>query len=170
MTNATKKFFYLAVLALIVCMTVSLRGVSHASAQEAAPQKAPAKAPAGPAIDAEPSGVVYLSKISLTTAYKDNADRSYRVLINHRDTPGVVEVHTENADIFYIIDGSATFVTGGTIVNPIKSSATEPRGESMEGGVSHTLTKGDVIMVPKNVTHWFKEIQQPITYFAVKVR
>jgi len=41
----------------------------------------------------------------------------------------------------------------------------------MEGGVARVLSKGDVIIIPPaNVPHWFKEIQQPVTYFVVKVR
>jgi mannose-6-phosphate isomerase-like protein (cupin superfamily) len=49
--------------------------------------------------------------------------------------------------------------------NPVSA-----RVASMDGGVVRRLTKGDVIIIPANVPHWFKEIQQPITYFGVKVR
>jgi quercetin dioxygenase-like cupin family protein len=38
----------------------------------------------------------------------------------------------------------------------------------MAGGVVRQVTRGDVLIIPANVTHWFKEIQQPITYFGVK--
>jgi quercetin dioxygenase-like cupin family protein len=40
----------------------------------------------------------------------------------------------------------------------------------MEGGVTRKIGKGDVIVVPANVTHWFKEVEKPVTYFGVKVR
>jgi quercetin dioxygenase-like cupin family protein len=46
----------------------------------------------------------------------------------------------------------------------------EIRGTSVQGGTSRKIAKGDVFIVPANVVHWFREIQQPVTYFLVKVR
>jgi quercetin dioxygenase-like cupin family protein len=104
------------------------------------------------------------------TLYNGNPERNYRVHIFHRDKPGEVEVHTKDTDIFYILEGAATFVTGGTTVGGKETAPTEFRGTSMDGGVVRLITKGDVLIIPANVPHWFKEVQQPITYFGVKVR
>ena len=72
--------------------------------------------------------------------------------------------------MFYIVEGSATFVTGGAITGGKETAPNEIRVATMQGGVERRLSKGDVIIVPANVTHWYKEVQQPITYFGVKVQ
>ena len=48
----------------------------------------------------------------------------------------------------------------------------EVRGESIEGGEDHQLSKGDVIVIPAGTPHWFKSVQAPPTffYFVVKIR
>jgi mannose-6-phosphate isomerase-like protein (cupin superfamily) len=78
--------------------------------------------------------------------------------------------------IYYILQGSATFVTGGTIIDPktVKPISPAPgneiRGTAMGGGESRHLSKGDVIVVPAGVTHWWKEVDPgPFVYFVVQV-
>jgi quercetin dioxygenase-like cupin family protein len=179
-TEAAKKFFYLVVLVVFASAAASLQSANSPATQDSAPQTTPARettATASPAVSADASGVMYFPKDQVsqsfakgTTLYNGNPKRNYRVHIFHRDKPGEVEVHTKDTDIFYILEGSATFVTGGTTVDGKDTTATEIRGASMNGGVVRLITKGDVLIIPANVPHWFREIQQPITYFGVKVR
>jgi mannose-6-phosphate isomerase-like protein (cupin superfamily) len=82
----------------------------------------------------------------------------------------VAEVHTKDADIIYVQDGSATFVTGGTVVDPQSIAPDEIRGPEITGGESRTLTKGDVIIVPAGTPHWFKDVPAPLLYYVVKAR
>ena len=92
----------------------------------------------------------------------------YKIHASRRDAPGVAEVHLWETDVIYVLDGAATFVTGGTVVAP---QATEPgqiRGSAIEGGTERHLTKGDVVVVPNNEPHWFKEVNAPFLYFVVK--
>jgi mannose-6-phosphate isomerase-like protein (cupin superfamily) len=93
----------------------------------------------------------------------------YNVQMLRRTAPGQVEVHTKETDIFYIVDGEATFVTGGTMVGGKETQPNQLRGTSIEGGETHRLKKGDTIVVPASVPHWFKDIAQPVNYFTVKV-
>ena len=86
-----------------------------------------------------------------------------------RTAAGQVEVHEKETDIFYITAGEATFVTGGKIVGGKMSKPGQLLGTDIEGGVSHHLTKGDIITIPAGVPHWFKEVQSPIYYYMVKV-
>jgi len=76
----------------------------------------------------------------------------------------------KNTDIFHILEGSATFVTGGKVVQPRTVSPGETRGKEISGGDTRYLTKGDIIVIPIGVPHWFKEVHPPLLYFVVKVR
>ena len=101
----------------------------------------------------------------------DGADgRNYMVHASHRDKPGLAEIHTLDTDIVYVLEGTATFVTGGTAVEPKTIEPNEIRGSSIADGQTRKLVKGDVIVVPKGVPHWFKEISSPFNYYVVKVR
>lgn len=94
----------------------------------------------------------------------------FRVNPSRRDEPGDVEVHTAETDIMYVQDGAATLITGGQVVDPQLKSSEEIRAARIEGGETHHLAKGDVIVIPRNVPHWFKEVNAPFVYYVVKVR
>jgi|SRR5579859_838744 len=99
----------------------------------------------------------------------ESGKAEYKVLTARRDRPGEVEIHNLDTDIIYVLSGTATFVTGGT---PVAAKATAPgelRGQSIQGGDSHHLSKGDVIVIPPGVPHWFNEVKAPFLYFVVKV-
>jgi mannose-6-phosphate isomerase-like protein (cupin superfamily) len=92
----------------------------------------------------------------------------YKVLAGRREHPGLVELHTQETDVFYILDGTATFVTGGTMVDGKVVSPGQMRGTSITGGETHHLKKGDVIIVPNGTPHQFIETSNPFLYFIVK--
>ena len=100
----------------------------------------------------------------------DSDGRNYMVHASHRDKPGQAEIHTLDTDIVYVLEGTATFVTGGTAVDPKTIAPNEIRGSAIDGGESRKLVKGDVIVVPHGVPHWFKEVSSPFNYYVVKVR
>ena len=86
----------------------------------------------------------------------------------HRDAPGQVEVHDKETDVIYMIDGEATIVTGGTMVGGKNTAPGQWRGTEIQGGETQHLTKGDVIVVPAGIPHWFKEVPKSVNYFVVK--
>lgn len=86
-----------------------------------------------------------------------------------RTGPGQVEVHEKETDIFYIVDGEATFVTGGTMIGGKNTRPGQWLGSDIQGGETHHLTKGDVITIPAGTPHWFREVPQSIHYYMVKV-
>ena len=92
-----------------------------------------------------------------------------QVLIAHRDAPGMVEVHDKETDTIYVLAGSATFVTGGTMIGGNVTAPGQQRGSDIQGGDARPLVKGDVIVVPAGVPHWFKEVRGSIDYYVVKV-
>jgi len=128
--------------------------------------------------DAPASAVIYFPAEQVSKAFEkgtvlydgDGGKRNYMVHASHRDKPGMAEIHTKDTDIIYVLDGTTTFVTGGTAVDPKNIAPDEIRGASISGGDSRTLRKGDVIIVPNGVPHWFKEIPGPFNYYVVKVR
>ncbi|MFN0179238.1 MAG: bifunctional GlcG/HbpS family heme-binding protein/cupin domain-containing protein [Gemmatimonadales bacterium] len=100
----------------------------------------------------------------------DMPDRGYQVHTSRRDKPGVVEVHSTDTDVFYVLSGSATLVTGGTMTGGKEIGPNEWRGEGIEGGETRKVAKGDVVVIPAGTPHWFKQIDGPVTYYAVKAR
>jgi mannose-6-phosphate isomerase-like protein (cupin superfamily) len=123
--------------------------------------------------DAAP-GVTYIPAAQVAAAFAKGAilvnSGNYMVHASRRDTEGQVEVHIKDADIIYMLEGSTTFITGGTMVGGRTTAPDEIRGSSIQGGETRTLTKGDVIVVPKGTPHWFKEISGTVLYYVVKVR
>ena len=91
------------------------------------------------------------------------------VLGSHRSGPGQVEVHDKETDVFYVVDGGATIVTGGTMVGGKSTEPGQLRGSDIRGGETHHLSKGDVMVIPAGIPHWFKEASPSISYYVVKV-
>ena len=67
---------------------------------------------------------------------------------SHRDKAGQVEVHDKETDVIYVTDGSATFVTGGTMIGGKVTKPGQHAGTDIKGGETHHMSKGDVIVVP----------------------
>lgn len=128
----------------------------------------------------EPSGppaVSYWKSADVAAAFVqgsvlfDGEDgRNYMVHASHRDSAGMAEVHELDADIIYVLDGAATFVTGGTAENLKETAPNELRGSGIRGGETRRIAKGDVLIVPKGTPHWFQQVTSPFNYYVVKVR
>jgi mannose-6-phosphate isomerase-like protein (cupin superfamily) len=74
-------------------------------------------------------------------------------MLSVRCRDGVAEVHENFADIFFVLDGHATLVTGGKIVGAKQVGPGEVRGSAVEGGTRHELRAGDVAHVPAGEPH-----------------
>ena len=120
-----------------------------------------------------PTVVTYVphDKVSATMA-KGGAiieDQGLRVLAQRRGA-GEVEVHAKTNHVFIIVEGEATFVTGGTLVGAKQTGPDQIRASSVQGGETRHLTKGDVITIPAKTPHWFKDIPtKTIAYYAVNM-
>lgn len=96
---------------------------------------------------------------------------NYKIHASRREAgTGLVEIHEKDTDIIYVLAGTATLVTGGTVEGAKPTAPEEIRGQSSQGGETRQLKPGDVVIVPNGVAHWFKEVPGPITYYVVKVR
>ena len=85
------------------------------------------------------------------------------------DKSPVAEVHDHEADLFYIVDGRATQMLGGRVIDGKPTGPGQIRGPKTDGGQTYQLGKGDVMWVPAGMPHWFPEIPEPLSYLLVKV-
>ena len=97
------------------------------------------------------------------------ATKDVTIAGSHRSGPGQVEVHEHETDIFYVTDGEATLVFGGTMVGGKQTAAGQHRGTDIKGGQTQKLRKGDVVTIPAGIPHWFKDVSPMISYLTIKV-
>jgi mannose-6-phosphate isomerase-like protein (cupin superfamily) len=121
--------------------------------------------------DGVPTVVTYVphEKVSATMAKGGQiiGDHGLIVLAQRRGA-GEVEVHEKTNHVFIIVEGEATFVTGGKLVGAKDTAPGQVRAANVEGGEVHHLSKGDVITIPAKTPHWFKEVpSKTIAYYAV---
>lgn len=91
----------------------------------------------------------------------------YNVNMEHRvNVPQMAAVHDKEAELFYVIDGSATLVTGGKLVNPTRNGDNQT-ANTVEGGTSKKLSKGDFVLVPEGTPHWFSKIDGELTLMSL---
>jgi glc operon protein GlcG len=91
-----------------------------------------------------------------------------KVHASRRVEPGQAEIHTRDTDVVYVVDGSATLVTGGKAIDAKEIAPNEIRGAKIEGGQEHQITKGDVIVIPNGVPHQFTAVTGELHYFVCK--
>ena len=92
------------------------------------------------------------------------------VVLAQRREAGVAEYHERTNHVFIMVEGEATLVVGGTMVDPKQTAPYQKRAPSTEGGTTYHLTKGDVITIPAKTPHWFKEIStKTVAYYAVNI-
>jgi len=100
--------------------------------------------------------------------YARNA--SHSVLLVRRTKPGRVEVHTALTDVWYVIDGAGTLVTGGRPVGAKTIAPGEIRANGVSNGIARHIGKGDIIDIPAGVPHWVSKVDgKELVYLTVKV-
>jgi mannose-6-phosphate isomerase-like protein (cupin superfamily) len=85
--------------------------------------------------------------------------------------------HDDTAESYVVISGSATLITGGTIVNGRRSASDSEVttilngpscGGTMVGYTSHPIKTGDIIVIPEGVPHGFSAIPDHVTYLSIR--
>ena len=120
-----------------------------------------------------PAAATYKTEAELTAALRPatqdmltspvSIDGRHRINIVRRTKGAGATAHEGAAELHHIIEGSGTFVTGGTLVRPAGGGAA-----SIEGGVSKRVMKGDVLVVPAGMPHWYKDLDGTMTYLEVR--
>jgi len=94
---------------------------------------------------------------------------AYKVHASRREAPGQAEVHARDTDVIHVLEGTATLVTGGRVMDATTVAPDELRGAAIQDGIARTIAAGDVIVIPNGVPHWFREVPAPVLYYVVKV-
>ena len=100
--------------------------------------------------------------------------------ILYRQKPiGHAAAHFKVSEVYHVIDGAATLVTGGRIVDAKTRSADaldvrlengpSAEGTAIEGGESRRIKTGDIVIIPAGVPHQFTKVEGSITYIVVRV-
>jgi mannose-6-phosphate isomerase-like protein (cupin superfamily) len=93
----------------------------------------------------------------------------YNVNLEYRMSVGPASIHEKEAELFFVIDGAATLVTGGKLTEEKRTNAENLSGAGIEGGESRHIAKGDYIIVPENTAHWFGKIDSTLILMSVHV-
>lgn len=93
----------------------------------------------------------------------------YNANLEYRASVGPASVHEKEAEVFYVIDGGGTMVTGGKLMNESRTNAENLTGSGIEGGTPRKLAKGDFLVVPENTPHWFSSLDGSITLMSLHV-
>ena len=93
----------------------------------------------------------------------------YTANLEHR-VAGVAapaSVHEREAEMFYVVEGSGTLVTGGTLRDEKRTNAENLTGSGVNGGTPRKIAKGDWVMVPEKTPHWFSQIDGTIVLMSI---
>jgi mannose-6-phosphate isomerase-like protein (cupin superfamily) len=92
-------------------------------------------------------------------------------MLAFRKQSGKAELHEKFADFYVVVEGEATLVSGGHIVNGAATGAGEVRGDSIQDGKEVKIKKGDVVHIPANIPHQLM-LAKGLTfqYFIIKVQ
>jgi mannose-6-phosphate isomerase-like protein (cupin superfamily) len=117
-----------------------------------------------------PTGFIYWPKGVVSGDANAAKFDNHAMSVSHRDKDGVAEVHEKQTDIVVVQSGEATLVVGGEVVDRKAAGPGEFRGPSIQGGISKSLSPGDVFHIPAGMPHqFFVPAGKQITYFVVKV-
>jgi uncharacterized RmlC-like cupin family protein len=95
---------------------------------------------------------------------------NYQMSVAYRNASGEAELHHTKNDIFYVISGGCTLITGGTVEKPRTTQPGEIRGPAVIGGQKRKLGAGDFISIPAGIPHqMLLDAGTEITYGVVKV-
>ena len=117
--------------------------------------------------------------VSINGEYNVGIGVVHRAKTSGAQAGGGIE-HSQITEIYHVIEGNATLVTGGSIDNTSEFPADHPvvavlngpstRGGPIQNGVSRKIGPGDVVIIPPNTPHWFSEISSDqIVYLVVRV-
>jgi uncharacterized protein GlcG (DUF336 family) len=123
--------------------------------------------------DGHRNGAAFFSSSDLQAKFSEGGilldAGTFKLDAGRRVQPGEVEYHEHAVDVMHVVQGRATVITGGELIEPREVGPGELRAKRSEGGTQHELAEGDVLAIPNGVPHQFVEVSDPFLYFVVKV-
>ena len=168
-------------------MGIVLTMVAAVVAMAGRPAMSPAKAlPQAPTAQAGPAAMKLFSSAAdvQTLLAKAKSERKegqvmvaepilslapYATNLEYRPVEGAVAVHEKEAEAVYVIDGSGTLTTGGTVLDEKRTNATNLSGTAIDGGTVRNIGKGDFTIIPEGTPHQFKPINGPLVLMTMHV-
>jgi mannose-6-phosphate isomerase-like protein (cupin superfamily) len=96
----------------------------------------------------------------------------YGVFRPKASTQEAIVHNTRVSEVYYMLDGVGTLVTGGTLAEPRRESpgltGTSVRSDRLDGGVSRRMTRGDIVIIPGGTPHWWSNLEGDISYLIVR--
>jgi mannose-6-phosphate isomerase-like protein (cupin superfamily) len=111
----------------------------------------------------KPDQANFLQPLLQAAPYTVNLE--YRV----KDVDGTAAIHETEAEVFYVVDGTATLITGGKLRGEKRSNPTNLSGVGIEGGASRRIAKGDFFLVPEGTAHQFKDAADALILMSLHV-
>jgi mannose-6-phosphate isomerase-like protein (cupin superfamily) len=93
----------------------------------------------------------------------------YRIALEYRTAVGPAALHEKEAELFYVIEGTATFTTGGKLKEEKRTNATNLTGSGIDGGQSRAVAKGDFYIVPEGSPHQYTDIKGDLILMSLHV-
>ena len=93
----------------------------------------------------------------------------YNVNLEYRTAVGPSAVHEHEAELFVVLEGTGTVVTGGKLAGGKRVDAANWQGTGIDGGASRAVAKGDVIFVPENTPHWYSKVNGTLILMSMHV-
>ena len=116
-------------------------------------------------LDKAPANDIGESEINLIEHIPDH----HAAILLRRTKPGKAETHTNEDDVWYVVDGGCVLVVGGTTIAGKEESPGQIHGSGITGGTEYKLSKGDFMRIPAGVPHWVKKINDgELVYIVVK--
>ena len=148
------------------------------------------------AADTKPSSATYIVNNDVQATIKGMpadkvTDKAVRVVDTGKQNVGIGVVHRsakatqtsvehdQVTEVYHILAGSGTMVTGGTQVSPQRRPANDAAlreltgpstaGASVQNGESRQVGPGDIVIIPAGVPHWFSTVNGSIDYVVVRI-
>ena len=165
---------------LALATALAVGGCAFAAAQKSADAVAVTRTDLEGAAEKSISSGARQSDTPLRTIGVEGANVGIGVVYRAKgQSPAGSSSHDVVTEVYQVIQGEGTLVTGGEIVNPQRrNNASELVGQvngpgvsgtAIRGGVPHHLAKGDMIIIPAGTPHWFSEVQDNIVCTVVRV-
>lgn len=93
----------------------------------------------------------------------------YHVNLEYRAATGPAAIHETDAELFIVLEGGGTLVTGGRLTGDIQRRESNLSATAIEGGTQRHVAKGDVYLVPENTAHWIKAVDGRLVLISMHV-